>query len=267
MKTGRLSKPDLHFIEEKATSMTADQIAEALGRHVEPIIRQLKKMGLTENKLQALTVQAEYDLRGRHYWKILKTQFSEEELDTFMSMWTEIIAQFQKDVLVTEEMQIVGLVKESILSDRALTEIRSSHVQIAELRNRISAEMQRPEDEIDRELIYDMEKSIASMLTAIDYLSRNHKDHLGRISAFNKELKATREQRYAKMESKTETMPMLINKLLNDPTFYDEQGKMMEKMRLSMYGEKARLGAPHTYDDGMQDRPLLNAETVILEDE
>lgn len=265
MKTGRLSRADLHFIEEKADSMTAEDIAAHLDRKIEPIIRQLKKLGKTENKLQALTVQAEYDLKARPYWKELKNQFSEPELDMFMYYWTEIIAQFHKDVLITEELQIVELIKLTILADRALTEKRTSQVEVDSIREELRQEKRRAEP--DTELIYDMEKSIASRLTAMDYLGREYKDLLSKKSALNKELKATREQRYEKMESKVDTFSNLISKILKDPEFYEEQGKLMEKMRLSMYGEEERLSAVHEYDDKMQDRPLLNSETVLLEEE
>lgn len=266
MKTGRLSKADIHFIEEKADTMTAEAIAEHLERKIEPIIRQLKKLGKTENKLQALTVQAEYDLKARPYWRELGNQFSGTELEMFKYYWTEIIAQFRKDVLITEELQIVELIKLTVLADRALTDKRTSQIQIEELREEARREKLQGEN-ADNERIYDIEKSIASFLTAIDYLGRDYKDLLTKKSSLNKELKATREQRYAKIESKTNTMSSLIEKILKDPDFYDEQGKMIEKMRLSMYGEEIRLAKPHIYDDGMVDRPLLNEDTVMLEEE
>ena len=264
MKSGRLSRKELHFIEEKADSMTAEKIAETLGRHIEPIIRQLKKLGKTENKLQALAVQAEFDLKDRPYWKELKNQFSEHELDMFMYYWTEIIAQFHNDVLITEELQVVELAKLTILADRALTEKRTSQVEVEQIREELRQEKARSEPDTER--VYDMEKSIASRLTAMDYLGREYKELLSKKSSLNKELKATREQRHAKMESKTDTMVGLIQKILKDPNFYEEQGKLMEKMRLSMYGEEERLSKVNKYEDGMLDRPLLNSKTAMMED-
>ena len=105
MKTGRLSRAEWHYIEENAEKMTPEEIAENLEREVEPVIKYLKRIGKTVNKTQALTVQAEYDIKSRPYWKELKLQFSEEELELFLYHWKQIVAQFRKDVLATEELE------------------------------------------------------------------------------------------------------------------------------------------------------------------
>ena len=78
-----------------------------------------------------------------------------------------------------------------------------------------------------------------------------------------KDLKATREQRIAKLENNKSTMAGLIEKILRDPDFFEEQGKNIEKMRISMNNELKRLGDYHKYDDGAIDIPFLTPETVI----
>ena len=65
------------------------------------------RKGKSYNRHESLTVQAEYDIKSRPYWKELKHQFSDEELELFLYHWKQIIAQFRKDVLATEELQIV----------------------------------------------------------------------------------------------------------------------------------------------------------------
>ena len=132
MKTGRLSKTDWHYIEENAEKMTPDEIAANLEREVDPVIKYLKRIGKTANKAQALQVQAEYNIKGRPYWKELKLQFSEDELELFLYHWKQIVSQFRKDVLATEELQIVDTIKLEILMNRALREQQKSMESVRE---------------------------------------------------------------------------------------------------------------------------------------
>jgi hypothetical protein len=53
-----------------------------------------------------------------------------------------------------------------------------------------------------------------------------------------KDLKATREQRIEKLENNKQTLASLVNKILRDPEFYEQEGKAIEKMRLAMEKEK-----------------------------
>lgn len=266
MKTGRLSKQEWHYIETHADELTPEQIAANLDRDTDPILKYLKKIGKSGSHKQALVVQAEYDIKSRPYWKELKMQFSEEELELFLYHWSEIIAQFRKDVLSTEEMQIVDTVKLEILMNRALREQQQSMERVRILNSDLEEERARDTDQQDRELIYNIERQIASLMAAKESLSREFKDLQKKKADMLKDLKATREQRIQKLENSKSTMAELINKILRDPEFFEEQGKELEKMRLAMEYEKHRLGDYHTYEDGSIDRPLLTPETINFEE-
>lgn len=265
MKTGRLSKAELHFIEEKADSMTADQIAKALNRSVDPIIRQLKRFGKTENKLQALTVQAEYDIKAKPHWKELKKQLSEEELELFLFHWTQIIAQFHNDILPTEELQIIDLVRLEILVNRESEKQHKNQQEIDRMQAVKMLEEAKQVEEQDKEYIYQLERNISSLYAAGETAQRAFKDLLEKKTKLSQALKATREQRYANIENKKSTMAELIEKILRDPKFFDEQGKQMEKMRLAMEKERERLSDYHTYDDNVVDRPFLTPDIIKKE--
>jgi hypothetical protein len=77
-----------------------------------------------------------------------------------------------------------------------------------------------------------------------------------------KDLKATREQRIEKLESNKQTLASLVNQILKDPEFYEQEGKALEKMRLAVLKERERLSDYHTYGDGSIDKPLLTPETI-----
>jgi hypothetical protein len=59
----------------------------------------------------------------------------------------------------------------------------------------------------------------------------------------------------------------LITKLIQDPDFFEEQGRQMELMRLAAKGAKKELSAYHTYSDGKVDRILLNEDSVMEDDD
>lgn len=262
MKTGRLSRAEWHYIEENAEKMTPEEIAENLEREVEPVIKYLKRIGKTVNKTQALTVQAEYDIKSRPYWKELKLQFSDDELELFLYHWKQIVAQFRKDVLATEELQIVDTIKLEVLMNRALREQQQSMQSVRELEQEVRREKNMPSENQDKEYIFSLERQIASLRAAKEALSREFKDLQTKKSSMFKELKATREQRIQKLENNKSTMAGLIEKILRDPDFFEEQGKYIEKMRMAMKHEMERLGDYHQFEDGSVDQPFLTPDTV-----
>lgn len=262
MKIGRLSKADWDYIEANCEKLSPEKIAENLGRTVESVEKYLKKLGKSFNKHEAFAVQAEYDIKSRPYWKELKAQFSEDELELFLYHWKQIIAQFRKDVLATEELQIVDTIKLEVLMNRALREQQESMERVRVLEAEIDLERARDSDQQDKEMIFNMERQIASLRAAKESLSREFKDLQTKKASMYKDLKATREQRIEKLESNKQTLSSLVNKILRNPEFYEQEGKALEKMRLAMEKEKERLSDYHTYADGTIDQPFLTPETI-----
>ena len=262
MRTGRLSKEDWKYIEANAERLSPEKIAENLDRNLESVEKYLKKLGKSFNKHEAFAVQAEYDIKSRPYWKELKLQFSEEELELFLYHWKQIIAQFRKDVLATEELQIVDTIKLEVLMNRALREQQESMERVKALEAEIELEKARDHDQQDKEMIFNLERQIASLRAAKESLSREFKDLQTKKAAMYKDLKATREQRIEKLENNKQTLSSLVNKILRDPDFYEQEGKALEKMRMAMEQEKERLSDYHTYADGGVDIPFLTPDTV-----
>tara|TARA_A100001201_G_scaffold3517_2_gene7990 strand:- start:390 stop:1181 length:792 start_codon:yes stop_codon:yes gene_type:complete len=262
VKIGRLSRSEWDYIEANAENLSPEKIAENLDRSVESIEKHLKKIGKSFNKHEAFAVQAEYDIKSRPYWRELKAQFSEDELELFLYHWKQIIAQFRKDVMATEELQVVDLIKLEVLMNRALREQNESAERVRVLEAEIELEKTRDLDQQDKEMIFNLERHIASLRAAKESLSREFKDLQTKKAGLYKDLKATREQRIEKLENNKQTLASLVNKILRDPDFYENEGKALEKMRLAMEKEKERLSDYHTYDDGTIDQPFLTPDTV-----
>lgn len=265
MKTGRLSKDEWAFIEFNSDKMSAAQIAQELDRAIEPIQKHLQKLGKGKDLRKNLQTQAEYDLKKRPYWRELQAQFSESELEILLYHWKEIVSQFRKDILATEELQIIDVVKLEVLMNRALREQQYSMNKIAEFDEMIEFEKRKAAEDQDREFIFGLERQIATLRAAKESLSREYKDLQTKKSAMYRDLKATREQRIAKLEDNKETFSGLVQKLVRDPDFVEEQNLYMEKMRLAVMKEQERLSDYHEYEDGTVDQPFLTPETILDE--
>jgi chromosome segregation ATPase len=261
-RIGRLSTEDWAFIEANADTLSVEAIADHLNRTIESVRLYLSKIGKHPDKIEGIAIQAEYDLKSRKYWKELKSQFSDEELDLFVFHWSEIVAQFRKDVLPTEELQVIDLIKLELLMNRALREQQTSSLQINELEARVQELKSQPSSDQDREVIFNIERQIASLRAAKESLSREFKDLQSKKSNLYKDLKATREQRIEKLESNKQTLSSLVNRILRDPDFFEEEGKALEKMRLAAEAEGQRLSDYYTYADGTVDQPFLTPDTV-----
>ena len=265
MKTGRLSKDEWAFIEFNSDKMSAAQIAKELDRAIEPVQKHLEKLGKGKDLRKNLQTQAEYDLKKRPYWRELQAQFSESELEILLYHWKEIVSQFRKDILATEELQIIDVVKLEVLMNRALREQQYSMNKIAEFDEMIEFEKRKATEDQDREFIFGLERQIATLRAAKESLSREYKDLQTKKSAMYRDLKATREQRIAKLEDNKETFSGLVQKLVRDPDFVEEQNLYMEKMRLAVMKEQERLSDYHEYEDGTVDQPFLTPETILDE--
>lgn len=259
--SGRLSREEMAAIENFAGDISASEIAKRLNRSIEPIVKYMEKVGKGATRVANFATQAEYDLKSRPYWKQLVNQFDQDEIDLFLYHWKTIVAQFHKDILPTEEMQIVDMVKLDVLMNRALNTQKENMRRIQVYEDMAVKESRK--EERDQELVFNLEKQVAILKAAHETLSREYKDLQDKKLKMFTQLKATREQRIEKLESNKETFAGLINKLIRDPEFVADANREMEMMRLAVAAEKARLSDYHTYEDGDIDSPLLNAETVI----
>lgn len=269
MKKGRLSKSEMKYIADNAPHASPENIAAHLDRDPETIKKYINTK-LTTNKdnvRESDEVDAEYDLKSREFWKVLKKQFSKDELETFIYHWKRLIAQFRRDVLPTEELQVIELIRFEILANRCLVDLNNSKKEVEKLEEWLRTEENKHFEVRDIELVTDLSRQIGSLRAGRDSLSKEYRDIEDKKNKLFSSLKATREQRIKKLENTKETFDGLIRKILRDPEFVAEQNMYLEKMRLALEQEEKRLGDYHEFEDGEVDRPLLTPETVMWEGE
>ena len=268
MKKGRISKQEESFIKENIDAGYVD-IAVQLDRNPNNVLEFIKRK-VAKGDMPAPAwldsaspeEQAEYDLTFRPYWNELKQQFTDEELELFKYHWARIISQFKDDVIPTEELQVVDLIKLELLMNRALKGNKDNLEQISALEALITAERQRDPDQMDTEQLFNMERQVASLKASQESLNKDYRELQTKKNTMLKDMKATREQRVKRFEDSKTSFPGWLAYLVSNPEVAQSYGKEMEKMRLAMNKEADRLSKFHEYTDGMVDQPFLTPDTV-----
>jgi hypothetical protein len=267
MKKGRISKDEELFIKE---NLHLD--SETLGRQVDrdpASVTEFIKRKVARGDFHPpewLDVddreKAHYNLMSRPYWNELQQQFTDEELILFKYHWVRIIAQFNNEVIPTEEVQVVDLIKMDILMNRALRGNKENLEQIRVLAALIMTERQHDVDQQNADELFNWERQVASLKASQESLNKDYRELQTKKNSMLKDMKATREQRVKRLEDSKTNFNSWMAHLVSNPELAMQYGQEMEKMRLAMEKEKQRLAEFHKYTDDQIDQPFLTPETV-----
>lgn len=259
MKKGRISKEEEAYIQQNIGKYTVAEIAQQLDRDpdsVNQFVKRKFRFGTSEEEAAA------FELEERPYWSELELQFTKGELDLFKYHWSRIISQFKDDVIPTEELQVVDLIKLELLMNRCLKQNKENIEQISAYERLVQLERARDPDQQNRDEIFNLDRQIASLKASQESLNRDYRELQAKKNTMLKEMKATREQRVKRLEDSKHSFTTWIAHLMSNPELMRQYGLEMEKMRLAMQKERERLSSYHKYEDGQVDQPLLTAETV-----
>lgn len=265
-KRGKLSKGEMSFIEKNIDNLSIEKIAQALNRTEEPVkkyiftLSAVKKKDDTHHELST-------GLHNKYYWKELKEQFSNEELQYFTSMWVDLVRQFNNDVLPSEEMQIKELIRTEIIINRNMVDRQKIIFEINNLEKEINKLDEKIEDSEPEEAgTYALLKGKAMDTLSMLMNSKNAyiKEHtllLDKKEKGLKELKASRGDRVKDIISYKEDFGAWL-RVLDDEERREREGINLSKMQISTKNEQDRLSGWHQYVDGEVDQPILNEFTV-----
>ena len=243
MKKGRFTKSEQKFIKENHDILSEEEMGLRLDRDPESISKYiLDKIKTAPNDAE---LQASYDLQQRPYWRELKQQFTEEELEMLVYHWGRIISQFRDDVLPTEELQVIDAIKLEILMNRALITHHQTSEEVKDLEIRIQAEKDLGDDG-DRDFILNLERQAGVLRAAIETISKDYNNLQAKKSGMLK-------------DSKT-TFIGWLRRLMEEPELRYQLGVNMEKMRIATEMERKRLTEYHSYEDDGVDQPFLTPE-------
>ena len=259
MRKGRISREEERFISKSIDHMTVEDMAKELDRDVyslEQFIKRKLKHGLS------IEEEVAFSLEDRPYWIELRTQFTTDELELFKYHWSRIIAQFKDDVLPTEELQVIDVIKLEILMNRCLKSNKDNIELLTTYDKLLKDERALDKDQQDQDYIINLERQSASVRASQESLNRDYRELQAKKASMLREMKGTREQRIKRLEDSKQSFTAWVANLIQDPETMKEYGIEMEKMRLAMLKERDRLSAYHKYDDGIIDQPFLTPDTA-----
>lgn len=268
MKMGRISKGEEKFIRENL-NLGFEELATELDREPESVLSFIKKKVAKGDfssphwmEKPDSEEQAQFDLTFRPYWNELKQQFTEGELELFKYHWARIISQFRDDVIPTEELQVVDLIKLELLMNRSLKYNKENIEQISMFEGLIHDLRAVDMDQQDRDEIFNLERQVASLKASQESLNKDYRELQTKKSSMLKDMKATREQRVKRLEDSKQSFVGWLAYLVSNPDVARGYGTEMEKMRLAMDKQKERLSEYHKFQDDIVDQPFLTPDTA-----
>jgi hypothetical protein len=267
MKKGRISKKEENYIQSHLQD-APELIGEQLDRDPSSVIEFIKRKVASGDFNAPSWLKsddeetAHYNLLSRPYWSEIQQQFTDDELKMFKFHWVRIISQFKDEVLPTEELQVIDLIKMDILMNRALKGNKENLEQISILDELVRVERSRDADQIDGDELFNMERQIASLRASQESLNKDYRELQAKKNSMMKDMKATREQRVKRLEDSKQNWTSWLAHLVSNPDIAKGYGIEMEKMRLAMEKEKDRLSQFHKYADETVDQPFLTPQTV-----
>lgn len=254
------------YIEENYTRLSPNLIADKLRRDVLSVKKYIRENCTSQVLDKKIVEDAKFKLKDSMVWEDLKRQFTGDELNMFLFHWSRTISQFKEDVLPTEEMQIIDMIKLDVLMNRSLTEQRKVQEMLSDLEARRQDELDKPPERRDIARLDNIERQMGVLRTGQTAMSTDYKDMQTRKNSILKEMKATRDARIKDIESDKLTISTFLIKLIEDKDTRLRIGREMEKMRLATECEYIRLSEFHKYEDGMLDRPILDSNNANIVD-
>ena len=217
--------------------------------------------------LLAPEIEDRYNIRRKPYWINLKNSFTEKELKLFVYDWKKIINQFQNEVLPTEELQILDLIKTGIEQLRAEQE-RKKCLERSRYYEELLEKLRRKKSD-DPEENARNEREIARVEKMYLMVQTSYKEYGYRITECLKnksqlmdELKATRAERLKKIENSNVNFTSWLQVIYTDREKAHAMSIELEKMRLASQQALKDFSEYHKYIDGHIDQPILTPELI-----
>jgi hypothetical protein len=251
-KRGQLSTDEMNYIKDRANEDSMEDIANVLNRSVNPI-----KKYIQDNKL-----------KSKSFWGEVCKQFDEEtgELKYFQDTWINLIKQFREDVLPAEELQLKQFITIDILINRSMKERKRHIAETEKLQKQVDLEYKLPEEDRDIPKLTNLETQLSFARNSIASYTNEYTKLLSEQQKISKDLKATREQRIKRIEDGKSSWTGLI-RMLEDEAIREKEGRQLEILKMATNKSKEHLNDLHTYQDDEIDRPILNSDSVLKDNE
>ena len=265
-RSGAWNKADQDFISDNYLTMSVIDIGTQLKRNPVTVARYIKN-NLNGEPIKGTTKQAAFDIKRSPLFAAIQKQFSEDEQDSFIYHWNNLMIQFKGDApLASERLQLIDVIRLELLLNRILVKLRHVDITVEEAQEELSKEKMLEIEHRDMTKIARLEMIISNCYSSHREMNREYKDLLERKDKGLISIQASRSQRIKRIEDSRESLASWMSALAESTELRRELGIEMRKQMLAMNVELARLQDFHTYSDGSVESPILNHETVAIYD-
>jgi len=264
MKTGRLRKEEIAYIDANLSNMTDLEIADKLDRSIDAII-QRRAIAPQENantELQSYVSQ----LHSKHFWTTIKKSLLDDELETFENSWASLYSQFfNQGVTATDEIMMKDVIIEDILLHRALEQKKNILQEIKENERLLAEEREKDMDDRDSDFMTNALRTIVQLRGTSEAYTKEINEIKKTKDGKFKDLKATRNERLKTVEESGKNIFALI-KLLDEQKLRETEGRMTGLVYEASKTKEGQMKQNMVFADGEVDKVWLTPEGE-LEDE
>lgn len=292
----RLSPQEVAYIQANCLKQTDEEIAKAIGRTIECVVRNRRKLGVLKgNRGKVLTMTPDAiknttggnkagfrlteeerknffqtELRNAMYYEILQTQFSKEEMNYYLEEWGALCLQFE-DILQSENRQIDELIKTRILMNRTLRDIKFGTDEIEKYVkeiNKIKIDAPKKDDFSDNseylsalddfnERLGMAQQTVSMMGSQVASMSRDYDKLVERQNSLLSSLNALRRDRVDSLKKKGVSLITLIE-IFQDKKVREVQGRHQELLKLAKEKIQNEWRKDTVFPDGQKDGVLID---------
>jgi hypothetical protein len=270
-KPGALSDSERAYLAANRDSMTVEEMAEALGRNVRTVEKNLlvgKAVAPPGERVEMDVTLKE--LRRSALYRGVKAEMTDDEVVYFEEQYCRYHRQFREDLTHSEVGSIAKAIRYEVLMHRLGRQAKSFIERAEQTRKMLKAIVAKHASaaEVTKE---DRDRAFSLELQADELMKRS----AATTSEFVKlesehdrlmeSLRATRKQRVDKSDVGTRDYLSLIRQLTKDDE-REREARELEFMRRSISKEVERLSAPFEFPGGASS-PLITPETVASKDD
>ena len=198
-----------------------------------------------------------------HLYIVLKSQFTQEEIDVYIQEYGDLSVQFE-DIVTSEQFQVDDFLKHRILINRQLILMKSFQEEITELTGwTANNPIKEDEDKDTKQLRIQQYRLLDQKRSDFSKVSERYDKLVAGRDKIYQNLAATRKDRIDELRGGKESFFNLVAILQSSEAERDKQGKYAALTKIASQDIKEHWREPQEFPDGTMEPLILDSETFI----
>ncbi len=263
-KGGAIGEVERKFILDNMNKKTVEEIAEHLNRDVKIVDKVIRTY---IDLPQANNQTARFHLKKSSYWRQLKEAFDENELVAIEDEYVKLVQQFREDIVASEEIQLLDLIKLGILQQRNLkgkqniiTNMQRYQKMVDDILGKADGNFSAVTPDSQQQIM-EINKNIQACMGAESARTAEFNELQKQKNVLFDKVMGSRDQRVTEILNSKITFAGLIKELVNRDKQIEES-RFLELGKMAVEKEYKRLMQPYKYADETIDNPIICADVV-----